>query len=287
MTGLSGPAHAQPPMAPGLPRAPRGVIGGHPLLDLDPDLGRLLDAHDQARALRDLRVRVHRRERGPWRITALPSEATTQHLGVLILDGVIGSDTVIDDVISTELLGAGDVVRPWPLDEDERLLCQETRWTVLADCSVALLDQRLVSALSQFPAVYLALSQRMDQRARRLATSQAIAEVNRVDRRVLHMLWYLAERWGRMTADGVLVPLDISHRLLGQLVGARRPTVSTAVGQLTRDGALHRRADGAWVLHDEPPGGRGRPVEQLMSRRRLFVEERGTHLHAVAEQLGL
>jgi hypothetical protein len=174
---------------------------------------------------------------------------------VLILDGVIAGDTPLEDVVSTELLGPGDVLRPWADDAAEHLLPDRTEWSVLADASVAVLDSRLGGALSAYPEVYAALMQRVEQRARRLARTQAIAQLYRVDRRLLLMLWHLAERWGRVTGEGLVVPLDISHRLLGQLVGARRPTVSTALGQLAREGALHRRRDGAWVLHGEPPAG--------------------------------
>ena len=51
-----------------------------------------------------------------------------------------------------------------------------------------------------------------------------------------------------MTATGVHVPLRISHRLLGQLVGARRPTISAAVKQLADSGELIRRADSTWLV---------------------------------------
>ena len=63
--------------------------------------------------------------------------------------------------------------------------------------------------------------------------TQAISQLVRVDRRLLALFWHLAERWGRVTGDGVLVPLTLSHRMLSQLVGARRPTVSTALSWST------------------------------------------------------
>jgi CRP/FNR family transcriptional regulator, cyclic AMP receptor protein len=58
------------------------------------------------------------------------------------------------------------------------------------------------------------------------------------------------------------VPLRISHRLLGQLVGARRPTISSAIGQLAASGELVRRADGTWLVTAEPGALRaaGRPA---------------------------
>jgi hypothetical protein len=49
------------------------------------------------------------------------------------------------------------------------------------------------------------------------------------------------------------VPLALTHRILGQLVGARRPTVSTALGELAERGELVRRVDGSWVLRGSPP----------------------------------
>jgi Crp-like helix-turn-helix domain len=54
------------------------------------------------------------------------------------------------------------------------------------------------------------------------------------------LFWHLAERWGRVSGNGVLVPLALTHRILGQLVGARRPTVSTALRELANREQLIR-----------------------------------------------
>jgi CRP/FNR family cyclic AMP-dependent transcriptional regulator len=246
--------------------------GAQHLFDLDPELGAALRGEERARARSELRVRVHSRRRGPWNMAW---EAATPTVGVLILDGVIASDTLLEDIVSTELLGPGDILRPWPLDEAERLLDGHARWTVLADCRVAVLGSRFTAMLNRYPAVYAALLERVDRRARRLATMQAIAQLTRVDRRLLAILWHLAERWGRVTPDGVLIPLDISHRLLAQLVGARRPTVSTALGELAREGTVQRRSDGAWILRGEPSGTPTAGDGARMSRRRLLVDAGG------------
>jgi hypothetical protein len=82
--------------------------------------------------------------------------------------------------------------------------------------------------LSHYPGIHLVLLQRMDQRAP-LATAKTIAELNRVDRWVLNMLWHLAERWGRVSADCVLIPLNISHRLLGEAPPAHGGTGDTVL----------------------------------------------------------
>jgi CRP-like cAMP-binding protein len=54
----------------------------------------------------------------------------------------------------------------------------------------------------------------------------------------------------------VLVPLKLTHLILSELIGARRPTVSAALGAIERDGRVSRNGSG-WVLHGAPPGGLG------------------------------
>ena len=56
-----------------------------------------------------------------------------------------------------------------------------------------------------------------------------------------------------MHPDGVVVPPPLSHQRLADLIGAHRPSVTTAMGELTRAGTLSRRDDGDWVLHGAPP----------------------------------
>jgi CRP/FNR family cyclic AMP-dependent transcriptional regulator len=257
-----------------------------PLLGLDPELGRLLTGERAAVAQRELLVEVFLRTRGPWPVRSLPPGAV-MHLGLLVLDGVLAADVVLEDTVSTELLGPGDLLRPWPSPAPEGLMGDDTSWTVLADCHVAVLDYRCAASLARYPEIYAVLVERMDLRARRLATTQAIAALNRVDRRLLAILWHLAERWGRVTRGGVLVPLALSHRLLGQLVGARRPTVSSAVAQLVRDGALQRRPDGTWLLLGEPATGASPPSESLQPHRHTVAgsEPGGSELDALEFRL--
>ena len=216
--------------------------GGRPLLDMDPDLGRLLTAEGLAAARHDITVGVHRVAPGPWGLKE-PSSSSTHHLGLLVLGGVIACDVALENVISTELVGAGDVVRPWSIDGPERMLAAHEDWMVLAECRVAMLDQRAAAALARYPEIYCALIERVDLRARRLARTQAIAQLTRVDRRVLAVMRLLAERWGRMTADGVLIPLNISHRLLGQ-VDRRASPDGVDRGQRAHARGVHRTSTG-------------------------------------------
>ena len=70
----------------------------------------------------------------------------------------------------------------------------------------------------------------------------------RADARIALLLWHLAERWGRVEPDGILVPLPLTHRLIGRLVGAERPSVSHALARLS-DAGLVTREDRGLVLH--------------------------------------
>jgi CRP/FNR family transcriptional regulator, cyclic AMP receptor protein len=65
---------------------------------------------------------------------------------------------------------------------------------------------------------------------------------------VLFMLWHLAGRWGQVTLDGIRLRLHLTHASLGQLIAAKRPTVSLAVRRLQDKGCVRRTADGAWLI---------------------------------------
>jgi hypothetical protein len=253
--------------------ARRAKVGAVALLDVDPDLGADLGAEPFARARSELMVRVLRLRRGEWAGGDL-SAIGHQNVGLLVLDGVIAREVVLEDTVSTELLGAGDLIRPWSGQDGSQLLEHTVRWQVLADARLAVLGRPFAAAVSRYPEVSGALLDRVCARSQRLATTQAIAHLNSVDRRLVALFWHLAERWGRITREGVVVPLTLSHRLLGELVGARRPTVSTALAGLERDGTVLRRSDATWLITGEPPGAPARTVLRLVShRRRLLPQE--------------
>src|SRR5215207_2115557 len=97
---------------------------GYSLLNLDPELGALLAPERLAAARVEITVSVHRVAMGSWPLRD-PSSAPTHHLGLLVLDGVVACDVVLENVISTELVGAGDILRPWSVDGPERMLAAE------------------------------------------------------------------------------------------------------------------------------------------------------------------
>src|SRR3954467_1340494 len=222
------------------------------LLDADPDLGALLNDARREQAERELVVRTHRLPVGPWDVSRLAG-ATADHVGLLILNGVLSRELIVADHVSAELLGPGDLVRPWQPASRAGLLPVDALWAVLSPLTVAVLDRRFAAEVARYPEVTATLFDRLGERSMRLATTQAISQLTRVDRRLKALFWHLAERWGRVSGDGVIVPLALTHRILGQLVGARRPTVSTALSELAEREELTRRPDGSWLLRGDPP----------------------------------
>ena len=125
--------------------------------------------------------------------------------------------------------------------------------TVIPSGLAELLDDRLAPIVQRWPLVSALLTARAARRADRLALARAISHLTRVDTRVLATLWQLAERWGRVTPDGVVLSTRLTHRTIARLIGARRPSVTSAMTVLARRGLLERRGDGAWVLRGPPP----------------------------------
>jgi CRP/FNR family cyclic AMP-dependent transcriptional regulator len=222
------------------------------LLDADPDFADGLDADTAQRAHRDARTRVQRLSPGDWDAAAA-MEPEVHHRGFLIFDGLIAREVEVLGRGCCELIGPGDVIRPWQWDPDGSHVQAEVGWQVLEPTRLAVLDHALVQRIAPYPQLGVELFSRGIRRAHALAVALAITHHQRVDDRLCLTLWHLAERWGRVTPEGVVVPLPLTHERLAMLVGAHRPSVTTAMGDLVREGTLSRRDGGEWVLHGAPP----------------------------------
>ncbi len=174
-------------------------------------------------------------------------------LGFLVLDGLLARNVTLAGTTSTELLGEGDVVQPWLAPREDGLVRHLVAWHVLAPVRVAVLDDRLARSMARWPQVMSTLLERAVRRAHRMSIHEALLQLSPVETRLLVLFWHLAERWGHVTPAGIALRLRLPHALLGQLVGCRRASVTTALQHIYASGELMRRADGTWLLTGEPP----------------------------------
>lgn len=218
------------------------------LLDLYPELAAKLDDQASERARREIVVRAEILERGEWE----PSRAQPDpaHLGFMITEGVMLRELRVAESTSLELLARGDVVRPW---QEDAATFSEASWRCLERARVAELAPPAASAICRWPELVSAIVDRAMRRSRSLAVHAAIESIVGLERRLVLLLWHFAEQWGRRTAAGVEVPVELTHERLAQLVGARRPSITAALSTLERDGRIERLR-GGWILHGEAPG---------------------------------
>ena len=217
----------------------------------DPDLVDDLEGDRLKRAIRDCVARVVRFEAGAWSPPA-PTPELQSGLGLLLLEGSMVRRVGVAGRVGSELLGVGDLLRPWDGEDGEPLRGQSGRWNALRRGRMAVLDRDFTLRACRHPAVISSLVGRAVRRSRWMAVTMAILHQPRIDIRLHMLLWELAERWGHVHSDGVHLPLRLTHSTLGELVAARRPTVTKALGELAARSAAVWTGD-HWLLAGSPP----------------------------------
>ncbi len=216
----------------------------------DPDLAEAVPPRVRQSAVRECIASVLYLRRGAWNDQRV--EFTRDGIGLLVLDGLLIRRVGIDGRFGTELLGAGDLLRPWQGEDAQPTLPLTTGWRVLQPSRVALLDSNAAARLARYPELTGRLVARALERSRNLAVNMAIVHQPRVGIRLQMLLWHLADRWGRVGPDGIIVPLQITHAVLADLVAARRPSVTVALSELAKQGQV-RSIQRGWLLSGEPP----------------------------------
>ena len=221
------------------------------LLGHDPDLAELQHGYRLEQARKDLVARVVGFEQGNWapleRFSDLP-----KGLGLLVLDGLILRRVGLAGRYGSELLGDGDLLRPWQDEDPGPLPLRTGRWKVLRKGRLAVLDYDFAVRLTRYPELLPCLLSRAVRRSRYMTATMAILHQPRIDTRVHMVLWELAVRWGNVSRDGVRLPVRLTHATLAELVAARRPTVTKALGELA-DNDLVTWTGEHWLLTGSPP----------------------------------
>lgn len=238
------------------PSAPTRLSGASPsrqwrgsairVFERDPELLDGLDPEEAAAARALTLVPTLQLDRGSW---TPPSPAHCERMvGLLVLDGLLTRCDKVNGKVCPELVGPGDLLRPWDDDGERMGIDVSTSWPVLEPVTLAVLGPRFVEALRRWPWISKNLMARQVQRSRMTALRMAIAQTRRADDRLRLLFCGLADRWGRVTPDGVLVALPLSNQLIAQLVCLRRPAVSSTMGRLAESGEIVRRPGVGFML---------------------------------------
>src|SRR5947209_8650618 len=222
------------------------------ILAEDPDLAEGLTAEARVQASRECVARTFTHAVGPW---DPPEEAeSVRHtgIGLLMLEGLVVRHVGVAGRYGAELLGEGDLLCPWQWELGMPSLPRTSYGRVLQPCRVAILDLEFLRCVGRYPQVVSNLFTRALQRARHVGVNMAIVQQPRIDIRLHMLFWELADRWGVVRQDGVHVPVALTHSTLADLVAARRPTVTKALGELAERGAVAWTGQ-EWLLPGMPP----------------------------------
>jgi CRP/FNR family cyclic AMP-dependent transcriptional regulator len=217
------------------------------LVDLDPSLFDGVSPRE-LRSARDIGAHVIELEPGRWEPNTSKRDAA---LGLLVIDGLLARTVAVDREVAIELVGPGDLIRPWEAGQDEDLLVPcPVGWIVLQPTRIAMLGRQVAAAAADSPALVMSLLERTARRTRSQGIVGAIAHLRHIDLRILVLLTHLAERWGRVTPDGIVVPLQLTHRRIAMLVGAQRPTVTAALSRMAAESVVVRTPERGFLLTD-------------------------------------
>jgi len=219
------------------------------LLDEDPDLACHLSEQHADEARERLTTPLRRVPEGKW---SWGPNDDPEGLGLLLLTGLLWREVTLAGQVFAEPLGSGDLLRPRASQLGYLGDRAGVEWRVEEEVRFGVLDAAASGVVLSYSALNEALIERALARSRSLALQLAINHNTRVDTRILHTLWLLASRWGRVAQEGVVLR-SITHEILGRVVGARRPSVTVAVRSLEDEGLLKRRNEGTWILHGEAP----------------------------------
>jgi CRP/FNR family cyclic AMP-dependent transcriptional regulator len=277
------PTHGRGALTPGA----HGWPGGSPrqpesgplfayLLDADDDLAQELDVRMRFAARQLATARLLDAETGECDLDSWFA-AAGRGPGLLILDGLLAAHTLLADRTVTELLGGGDLLQPASRRVDD-MIERFASWQALRPTRFALLDTEFAERMRPWPQISNALLRRAERRSGDLGALRAISCQPRLEVRLVLLLWHLAGRWGRVEPAGIRLTLPLTHRLLGQLVAAERPSISHALRRLT-DAGLVTGAAGDWHLHGsvnahlesliERPASLAPPRRRQLSGRRI------------------
>ncbi len=242
---MSSPSANDPPASTGA-----GTIGSVELLAAAPWLAAGIPATELVEVKGALVVPTSTHAAGPWHW-----RRSHPAVGLLVLSGRMARVLHVDRTPArgVELVGESDLLRPWSFQDATLSIPAQVEWIVLDDLRIAALDREFVRAGRRWPQLWINLLDSGVERTRTLLYYLAARQVARLELRILLTLWHLADRWGTVGAEGVVLEMPkLTHELIARIVSARRPSVTSAIRHLRELGAIETRKRGRWVLLGDP-----------------------------------
>ena len=166
----------------------------------------------------------------------------------LIVEGVVLKETTLARQSALELLGPGDLLAP-PLTPARQLESRAiSRYLAHGRASLAAVDDHVRQAAQRWPGIADFLHDRLARQTHHASMHLAMLHLPRAEDRLIALFADLAERFGHITADGILIDLPLSHEIIGGLVASRRPTVTLALQELASSGMIARLEGDRWKL---------------------------------------
>jgi CRP/FNR family cyclic AMP-dependent transcriptional regulator len=216
----------------------------------DSELSEAIPRADRGKAIEECIAAAAWIPAGPW--SGPQTDIMPDGIGLLVLQGMLIRHVRVTGRFSSELLGEGDLLRPWQGEQVGPMLRHTTDWRVLERTRVAVLDGTAARRLAQYPELTGRLVGRAVERSRSLAMNMAIVQQPLVQIRLRMLLWLLADRWGYVRPEGTILPLRLTHDVMADLVAARRPTVSSALAYLVKNELVRPWSNG-WLLLGQSP----------------------------------
>lgn len=224
----------------------------------DPELALGLSEEDRRAAMSLFRAPVIQISGQRW---TPPHYDASRTFGLIILDGLIGRRVRVGRTVGTELLGVGDILRPWDDEQPFELVPATLDWRVFSPTRLAVLDDRITTLIGRRAQLMVNFSGRIMRQSRRATYLMVVSHLPRIEDRVLATLWHIASTCGKVTPDGVNIPFRITHEVLGEIVGAHRPSVTVAIQTLETRGRLIRTTANGFILPGLPPEWEPQPIE--------------------------
>ena len=169
----------------------------------------------------------------------LPQATIRGHIGVV----AVGRLAVVVDAEAGRsrtiaLLQEGDALAltdgGWPGAPGARV-------RAVTDAELLVLSESLDDVLFSDPALAVWIIRALAFAVADRELSAAIALEPRLERRLILKLRQLAERWGKVTPEGIRLDLRVTHQELGDMVGAARESITVALGRLQEQGEISVR----------------------------------------------